>query len=560
VDEPQVPMRVQLIVEPTPFTHVSGYANRFKEYLKYQKQAGAEVSIITPDDSEEAPANHLGYPITTIRGFRFPLYKQIYLSWGIAPIEGMRKGLWRRLRPWNRLATRRKNKEACLSCVSEVIDDFEPDLVHVTSPGFIPYMTTYIAREWKDVPLLISYHTHIPIYARSYMPFLGGLFERLSWVFIRQLHSCADLTVVTSPQMKQEFEDHGVPRVEVWNKGIDTDVFNPKYGIKPWWTKTDPGDDAQALTAGARAMRERMTDGNPDAPLLVYVGRLGVEKRLRDIKDVLARLPQARLAIVGKGPDMEPLKEHFAGTNTVFTGLLTGVELSQAFAAADVFVMPSDSETLGFVVLESMASGVPVVGCNRGGIPSIIDHEDTGYLFEPGDTAQFAGYVQKLIEDVPFAHKMAAAARAEAERWGWEGATTRLREEQYLQAVRNHRERQRDVRTLRQKLTRYRDALTEGSRADVFALFGDRNAEQEAEALEAEEWSLADDIETLEKKPTTRQLLGWLSSRSTAPLRLVTILLFPWRFFTALMRKVRKAVLSLGGGGKTDPPPALASP
>ena len=57
-------------------------------------------------------------------------------------------------------------------------------------------------------------------------------------------------------------------------------------------------------------------------------------------------------------------------------------ELSRAFAAADIFVMPSDSETLGFVVLESMASGVPVVGCNAGGIPSIIDHEDTGYLFE----------------------------------------------------------------------------------------------------------------------------------------------------------------------------------
>ena len=247
VDE--VPMRVQLIVEPTPFTHVSGYANRFKEYLKYQKAAGAEVSIITPDDSEDAPKHFLGYPIATIRGFRFPLYKQarrrsrprlppprppspppspppppsqIYLSWGISPIEGMREGLWRRLRPWNRLVSRRKNKLACLSAVSEVIDEFEPDLVHVTSPGFIPYMTTYIAREWKDVPLVMSYHTHIPVYARTYawceqrfftplavnrhIPvyartyawWLGRLGEWLAWSVIRQLHDCADLTVVPS--------------------------------------------------------------------------------------------------------------------------------------------------------------------------------------------------------------------------------------------------------------------------------------------------------------------------------------------------------------------------
>ena len=75
-EELKVPMRIQLIVEPTPFTHVSGYANRFKEYLKYQKKAGAQVSIITPDDSPDAPSNFLGFPITTIRGFRFPLYPQ----------------------------------------------------------------------------------------------------------------------------------------------------------------------------------------------------------------------------------------------------------------------------------------------------------------------------------------------------------------------------------------------------------------------------------------------------------------------------------------------------
>ena len=375
-EELKVPMRVQLIVEPTPFTHVSGYANRFKEYLKYQKKAGAEVSIITPDDTPNAPTDFLGFPITTIRGFRFPLYKQIYLSWGIAPADGLRQGLLRRFRPWQRVTTRRKNKAECLSIVSEVVDDFEPELVHVTSPGFIPYMTTYIAREWKDVPLMISYHTHIPVYARTYAPWLGSLGQWISWTVIRQLHNCADLTVVTSPQMKEEFEEHGVQRVELWSKGIDTEIFHPKYGAKPWWTAKHPEADkgeAAELLEGAKAMRSRLTDGHPEAPLLIYVGRLGTEKRLRDLKDVLARIPEARLAVVGKGPDMEALQAHFADTKTVFTGLLSGVELSQAFAAADVFTMPSDSETLGFVVLESMASGVPVVGCNAGGIPSIID-------------------------------------------------------------------------------------------------------------------------------------------------------------------------------------------
>lgn len=75
---------------------------------------------------------------------------------------------------------------------------------------------------------------------------------------------------------------------------------------------------------------------------------------------------------MGTGPDAEALKDYFAGTKTVLTGIMTGDALSQAFASADVFMMPSDSETLGFVVLESMASGVPVVGADAGGIPDII--------------------------------------------------------------------------------------------------------------------------------------------------------------------------------------------
>ena len=89
---------------------------------------------------------------------------------------------------------------------------------------------------------------------------------------------------------------------------------------------------------------------------------------------VYFRLPMVRLALVGTGPDADALKDYFKGTKTVLTGIMTGEALSQAFASADVFVMPSDSETLGFVVLESMASGVPVVGADAGGIPDLIDH------------------------------------------------------------------------------------------------------------------------------------------------------------------------------------------
>lgn len=220
--------------------------------------------------------------------------------------------------------------------------------------------------------------------------------------------------------MKEELTANGVPRVDVWRKGIDTVRFNPEF-------KTDD-------------MRMKMTDGNPDDFLMVYVGRLGAEKRLMDIKPVLERMPNARLCIVGGGPQAEELQEHFKGTNTVFTGQLSGDELSASFASADAFIMPSDSETLGFVVLESMASGVPVVGCAAGGILNLIHEGVDGYLVKPGDTD---GYVEALnkMSDASLRETMGKNARAEAEKWSWEAATSVLRNIQYEKAIVNFHSR-----------------------------------------------------------------------------------------------------------------------
>lgn len=223
--------------------------------------------------------------------------------------------------------------------------------------------------------------------------------------------------------MKRELIANGISRVEVWRKGIDTIRFNPKFECVE--------------------MRERMSEGHAEDFLMVCVGRLGNEKRLKDIKPMLEKLGKGvRLCLVGGGPQEEELKEYFKGTNTIFMGQMSGDDLSSAFASADVFVMPSDSETLGFVVLESMASGVPVVGAKAGGIPNLIDDGVDGFLVQPGDTE---GYVEKLrllrenkegVRD-----RMGLMATKEAERWSWESATSILRNLQYEQAIVNFRSR-----------------------------------------------------------------------------------------------------------------------
>jgi sulfoquinovosyltransferase len=208
--------------------------------------------------------------------------------------------------------------------------------------------------------------------------------------------------------------------VEVWRKGIDTVNFNPKW-------RND-------------ATRAMLTDGHPEALLITYIGRLGREKRIEELRPVLDALPDVRLAIVGKGPHEEELRRVFAGTNTVFTGMLTGQPLWEAFASADVFCMPSDSETLGFVVLESMASGVPVIGARAGGIPDNVRDGETGWLHEVGDSDAITARVREFQADRALAPAMGRVGRAEAERWSWEKATSILRNRQYPTAIRRCQE------------------------------------------------------------------------------------------------------------------------
>ncbi|GMI01086.1 hypothetical protein TrST_g9322 [Triparma strigata] len=385
------PMKIALLVEPTPFNYVSGYSNRYNEMLRYIKQAGDDVSILTTDDRPSPPTSAFGYPIATTLGFRFPLYNHVCVTFDLPELKGLR-----------------------------LMEKFRPDIIHISSPGFLLFAALIYARVMR-VPLIMSYHTHLPHYAKEYLGYIPRI-EDFAWFLVKFAHTRADLTLTTSPQIKKEMEGRGIKRIDVWRKGIDTVRFDPKFK--------------------SVSTRKMMTDDNPSDFTLVYVGRLGAEKRVMDIKPILEKLgPKTRLCIVGDGPQASELRREFKGTNTVFTGQITGDSLSSAFASADAFVMPSDSETLGFVVLESMASGVPVVACNAGGIPSIIEHGKTSYLAEPGDTDEFVKYLEILRDDKEKYEDMKRECRKEAEKFSWEAATSVLRNVQYPIAMQNFRSR-----------------------------------------------------------------------------------------------------------------------
>jgi glycosyltransferase involved in cell wall biosynthesis len=267
----------------------------------------------------------------------------------------------------------------------------------------------YYAKKF-NLPLIASYHTHLPQYLHHYNL---GMLEEVLWGLLRSAHNQADLNLCTSTAMVKELRSHGIERVDLWQRGVDTELFQPDQATPE--------------------MRDRLSQGHPDCTLLLYVGRLGAEKEIDRIKPILEAIPNARLALVGDGPNRLALEQHFAETPTHFVGYLRGQELADAYACADAFIFPSRTETLGLVLLEAMAAGTPVVAARSGGIPDIVTDGVNGYLFDPADENGAISATQRLLSHQRERETLRQNARLEAERWGWPAATHQLR--RYYQAV-----------------------------------------------------------------------------------------------------------------------------
>jgi glycosyltransferase involved in cell wall biosynthesis len=175
-------------------------------------------------------------------------------------------------------------------------------------------------------------------------------------------------------------------------------------------------------------MRQRLHGPHDDTGhLALYIGRLSAEKQIERIRPVLEAMPEVRLALVGDGPHRQQLERHFEGTAATFVGYLAGEELASAYASGDAFLFPSSTETLGLVLLEAMAAGCPVVGANRGGIPDIVEDGINGCLYDPDREGSLTTALRRLLGSAETRHSLRRAARQEAERWGWAGATDQLR-------------------------------------------------------------------------------------------------------------------------------------
>jgi glycosyltransferase involved in cell wall biosynthesis len=250
------------------------------------------------------------------------------------------------------------------------------------------------------VPLVTSYHTSFSAYAEFYK--LGAL-ASLGWKYFRWFHSAAARTFTPTEAIRAEVQAHGFRNVGVWGRGVDGDRFDPAFRSLEWRRSLGIADDAMVV---------------------LYVGRIakekGLEHALRAMQALAAKQSAIRFVYVGDGP-YEAEMRAAAPPGTIFTGRLSGVALSTAYASGDVFLFPSVTDTFGNVLLEAMASGLVVVSADAGNTRELVG-TDRGVIVPVEQPGAVASALVTLDED----RGRHAAIRAAAQSWARERTWTQV--------------------------------------------------------------------------------------------------------------------------------------
>lgn len=360
-------MRIAIVTE-TFLPSTDGIVTRLINAIRYMKQQGHDILVIAPDLGE---VDYSDAKIAGIRSTNLPFYKSRGFSLPSANVK-------------------------------KILEDFKPDIVHAVNPLLLAASGVKYAKK-LHIPLIASYHTHIPKYLRYYN--FHGPVESLLWAYIIHQHKQALINLCTSNSIKVELETHNIPNLHVLKRGVDTINRHPQF------YNAD--------------MRNRLLHGNNDKHLLIFVGRLAAEKEIHKIKPLLEARDDIALAIIGDGPEREKLEKEFQGTHTLFTGFLHGEELSKAYASADAFIFPSVTETLGLVILEAMASGLPVIAAESGPTMEQVKHKENGLIFENENLESMENAI-KLLDDKELLQTMKKNARREAEQFSWNKASQQL--------------------------------------------------------------------------------------------------------------------------------------
>ncbi len=262
--------------------------------------------------------------------------------------------------------------------------EFAPDVIHIASPSPLGNFAADYAKA-NDIPVLSIYHTHFITYMQYYfraVPFLIPAAYRRAIKMTHDFYEKIDVVLAPSRQVIEELQTIcklDGSNLKLWQRGIDQDLFSP--------TKRDP-----------HYLRDRL--GNDD-PILLFASRIVWEKNLQTLIDLYAlcqkRDAKINFVIAGDGTGRAAAESKMPKAH--FLGMLSHEDLAVAYASADVYFFPSDTETFGNVIIEAMASGLPCVAADGGGPKSLITEGENGFLCPPHEPEKYLKKIQMLLEN-----------------------------------------------------------------------------------------------------------------------------------------------------------------
>lgn len=356
-------LRIALVTD-TFLPEINGVTTVLRTMREGLRERGHEVFVVAPrygaNGAQESDIFRRG-------SVAFPLYPAVRLS---SPIGGS---------------------------AARALDRFQPDIVHSVTEGPLGG----IGRRWAirhRVPLVTSFHTDFPRYAGRYLGnwAIGPVRRYCSW-----FHRPAMVTQTPSQETARELRSFGLSSVMVWGRGVDPRHFTPNR----------------------RSEIRRQAMGNCTRPVILHVGRLAREKDIAVLVESY-RILHGRTGghvgfeVSGDGPEAGAVRQALPFAR--HHGFLDRDQLANLYADSDLFVFPSTTETCGLVALEAMASGLPVIAANQGGVLENLRPEVNGILVAAGDASAFADAAAALLADPSRRIGMAAGARAWAEGHSWE--------------------------------------------------------------------------------------------------------------------------------------------
>ncbi|KAG0172127.1 hypothetical protein DFQ28_008466 [Apophysomyces sp. BC1034] len=369
-------MRIAIVTENF-LPKVDGVTNTLKRLLEHLQETGHQVLLLGP---ESGMATFAGAELVGTAGIPFLPYPELKLN------------LWR-------------------PRFTRKLQEFDPHVIHLVEPVWLGAAALAICKLYlPHVPLVSSYHTNLATYCGH---FGWGFLTPLMWEWNRFCHSWCRRTVCPSRSTSKMLDHKGFDNLSLWPRGIDAATFSPakrSHALRARWL----GSEVEAT----------------QKTVILYVGRVSFEKNIGLVLDAYKQLDyqnSCHLVIVGHGPAFDEIQSECARTNlpVTFTGYLRGIQLASAYASADVFAFPSVTETFGQVVLEAMASGIPVAGVQAEGVCDLVVDQQTGLLLDIAGltrTQQIKGYAANLNRLVRCAEeriRMGHCAREAAKGYTW---------------------------------------------------------------------------------------------------------------------------------------------